>query len=132
MISMLLTYTTTIQNLIIAIEKLSKPLKVFSIKPRNIAVMISVAVRFIPVMFIHFERAREAMLSRIANFRRTKNIKLLVTIVLEKMLKSASNLSDAMYSRLYNENVVDRKMMKLKKYDYLSFIVIAILILLIY
>src|SRR3989338_10379964 len=45
MMSMLLTYTTTIQELISAIERLSKPLKLFKIKPRNIAVMISVAVR---------------------------------------------------------------------------------------
>ncbi len=132
-ISMLLTYTTTIQNLIAAIEKLSKPLKIFKIKSRNIAVMISVAVRFIPVMFVNFEKTREAMLSRLTNLRKIKHIRLLVMLLLEKMFKSASNLSDAMYSRLYNENVESRRIMKLKKYDYLSILVIALLtILLIY
>jgi len=131
-ISNLLTYTTTIQNLIAAIEKLSNPLKIFKIKPRNIAIMISVAVRFIPVMFVNFEKTREAMLSRLANFRKIKHIRLLVTLLLEKMFRSASNLSDAMYSRMYNENVESRKIMKLKSCDYLSILVVVLLVLLIY
>ena len=131
-ISVLLMYTTTIQELIAAIEKLSKPLKLFKIKPRNIAVMISVAVRFIPLMFIRFERTREAMASRLADFRKIRHVKLLVLNLLEKMLKSASNLSDAMHSRLYNENIESRKVIELKIQDYLSIAVIAMLILVIY
>lgn len=102
-ISLILTYTTTISQLIAAIEKMSKPLTIFNIKPRNIAVMISVAIRFVPVMFIRLEQTREAMLARLADFRKIRHIKLLVMILLEKMLKSASTLSDAMHSRLYNE-----------------------------
>lgn len=131
-ISMLLTYTTTINELIAAIESLSRPLEIFKIKPRNIAVMISVAVRFIPLMFIRFEKTRESMASRLADFRKMRHVRLLVINLLEKMLKSASNLSDAMHSRLYNEDIKSRKMMKLKSQDYLSIAVIAMLILVIY
>ncbi|MBI2101947.1 energy-coupling factor transporter transmembrane protein EcfT [Candidatus Woesearchaeota archaeon] len=131
-ISMLLTYTTTIQELISAIEKLSKPLKIFQIKPRNIAVMISVAVRFIPLMFIRFEKTREAMASRLADFRKIMYVKLLVLNLLEKMLKSASDLSDAMHSRLYNEDAESRRIMKLGKNDYISMAVVIMLILIIY
>ncbi len=131
-ISLLLTYTTTVSDLITAIEKLSKPLKIFNIKPRNIAVMISVAVRFIPVMFISLEKTREAMLSRLVNFRKIKYLKLLVLLLLEKMLKSASNLSDALHSRLYNENAKSSKIMKLEKNDYISIVVIIIFVLIIY
>ena len=130
--SMLLTYTTTIRDLIAAIENLSKPLKIFKIKPRNIAVMISVAVRFIPLMFIRFEKTREAMVSRLADFRKIRHVKLLVLNLLEKMLKSASNLSDAMHSRLYNEDAESRGIMKLGKSDYISVIVVITLILIIY
>ena len=132
MISMLLTYTTSIQSLIAAIEKLSMPLKIFRIKPRNIAVMIAVAVRFVPVMFVNFEKIREAMLSRLANLRKIKHIKILVMLLLERMMKSASNLCDAMHSRLYNENAESRKIMNLKVVDYLSILVVAVLILIIY
>lgn len=132
MMSLLLTYTTTISELIAAIEKLLKPLKIFGIKPRNMAVMVSIAVRFIPVMFIKFEKAREAMLSRLANFRKLAHIKLLIINLLEKMLKSASNLSESMHSRLYNEDAESGKIMRLKKYDYLSIAVIMLLVLVIY
>ena len=111
---------------------MSKPLKVFGIKPRNIATMISIAVRFIPVMFINFEKTREAMLSRLADFRKMKNIKLVVILMLHKMLKSASSLSDAMYSRLYNGDVESNKNLVFEKYDYVSIIFVIILILIIY
>ncbi len=131
-ISMLLTYTTTIQELIAAIERLSKPLKMFKIKPRNIAIMISVAVRFIPLMFIRFEKTKEAMASRLADFRKMRNVKLLILNLLEKMFKSASSLSDAMHSRLYNENAESRRTMKLKKHDYISMVAVVMLIFIIY
>lgn len=132
MMSMLLTYTTTIQELIAAIENLSKPLKIFQIKPRNIAVMISAAVRFIPLMFIRFGKTREAMASRLADFRKIRHVKLLVLNLLERMLKSASNLSDAMQSRLYNEDAESSKVLKLKKLDYMSVAVVLLLALVIY
>src|SRR3989344_1828485 len=120
LISLILTFTTPIAGLVAAIERLSKPLKVFGIKPRNIATMISIAVRFIPVMFINFEKTREAMLSRLADFKKMKNIRLIVILMLHKMLKSASSLSDAMYSRLYNGDVESNKNLVFEKYDYVS------------
>ena len=129
-LSLILTFTTTISNLIAAIEKLSRPLKIFGIKPRNIATMISITIRFIPLMFINLEKIRESMVSRSANLKKSKNIKLIFVVLIDKMLKSASNLSDAMQSRLYNENAVSRKKLSLGKLDYLSVIFIMSLILL--
>lgn len=133
-ISLILTFTTTIASLVTAIERLVKPLKIVNIKPRNIAIMISITVRFIPVMFLNLEKLREAMLSRLANFRKLKYIKLIIFALLERMFKSASNLSDAMQSRLYNENVESYKTLKFEKYDYASiiFILISIYLLFIY
>ena len=130
--SFVLTYTTTISNLVAAIEKLIKPLGVFKIKPRNVAVMISITVRFIPVMFVNLEKLREAMASRLADFRKFRHIKLLMISLLERMFKSASNLSDAMRSRLYNENAGSSKTMKFGTCDYVSAILIAMLIAFIY
>ena len=125
-ISFALTYTTTISGLVTSIEKLSKPLKLIRIKPRNIALMISIAVRFIPVMFINLERIREGMLSRLADFRKLKNIKILMVVLLERMLKSATNLSEALQARLYDENIECRKIMKFNMYDYLSIVFILV------
>ncbi len=127
-ISFLLTYTTTLSNLITAIEKLIKPLKIIKVKPRSIAVMISITVRFVPVMFDNLERLKESMLSRAANFRKLKHIKLLILKLLENLFKSASNLSDAMQARLYNENIESRKIFYLVTNDYLSILFILIFI----
>ncbi len=131
-ISLLLTFTTAISNIAAAIEKLSKPLKIFNINPRNLAIMISITIRFVPVMFINLEKLKEAMLARLANFKKLKYIKLIMLVLLGRMFKSASSLSDAMHSRMYNENAESRKMMKLGKYDYMSIVIVALLVLVIY
>src|SRR3989338_6656427 len=65
LISLAFTFTTRISDIISAIEKLASPLKFFGIKPRSIATMISIAIRFVPSMFIAMEKTREAMLSRL-------------------------------------------------------------------
>lgn len=131
-ISLILTFTTPISSLVLSLEKLSNPLKLFRIKPRNISTMISIAIRFIPVMFVNFEKTRGAMESRLANFKKAKHIKILILRVLDKMLNSASNLSDAMYARLYDENLENKKILKLGQYDYISVVFIIILIAIIY
>ena len=131
-LSLILTFTTTTSSLIIAIEMLIIPIRFLGIKPRNAATMISVAVRFVPVMFMHFERQREAMLARLANFRKIANVRLILMNLFEKLLKSASSLSDAMESRLYNENAKSRKALSLDKKDYASIILVLIFLIIIY
>lgn len=131
-ISMILTFSTTVSSLIVAIEKLSRPLKLLGIKPRNIALMISISIRFVPVMFTNMERTKESMLARLANFRKLKHIKLFMLVLLEKMFKSASRLSDALHSRLYNENIESQKVLKLKPYDYLSILLVIFFVIIIY
>lgn len=132
LMSIILMYTTTISDLVCSIERLSSPMKVFNIKPRNIAVMISITVRFVPMMFANFERLRDAMTARLADLRKLRMVKLIMLCLLEKMLKSASNLSDSMQSRLYNENAKSSKSFKLDIYDYASVIFILIFAVVIY
>lgn len=124
-VSLILTYTTTISSLVNAIERLAMPLKFAGVKPRNIAVMISITIRFVPLMFVNLEKLREAMLARLSNFRKLKHLKLIVLALLERMLKSASNLSDAMQSRLYNEDIEIHKILRLGRYDYASIALIS-------
>lgn len=122
LISLVLTYTTSISQLTLAIEKLSQPLKIFHVKPRNIALMLTIAIRFIPVMLLRLERTTEAMLSRLSDFRKLKSTKILAVSLLERMFASASNLSDAMTARLYNENIKSTKTMRFTRNDYISLI----------
>ena len=132
LISLAFTFTTKISDIIAAIERLTLPLRFFNIKPRNIATMISIAIRFVPSMFIAMGKTREAMLSRLADFKKIKHIRLFMIVMLEKMMKSSSNLSDAMQSRLYNENIENKRIIRLKTDDYLSIAILTILILIIY
>jgi len=122
MISLVLTYSTSLPDLTLAIERLSTPLKILGIKPRNIALMISIAIRFIPVMFLRLGRCREAMLARLSDFKGLKTIKILVITLLEHMFGSASNLSDAMSARLYNEDAMSARIIRLGRNDYISLI----------
>lgn len=132
LISFILTSTTTTSCLIAAIERLIQPIKILNVKPRNVATMISVAVRFMPVMLIYFERQRESMLARLANFRKIKNIKLIIMNLFQRMIKSAYLLSDAMQSRLYNENAKSHKILRLDRNDYISAAFVLIFLLAIY
>ena len=129
LMSLVLTYSTSLSDLTLAIEKISKPLKIFGVKPRNIALMITIAIRFIPVMFLRIERCREAMLARLADFKKLKTIKILVITLLEHMFASASNLSDAMTARLYNEEAQSTGIMRLQRNDYISLIVFSVFVL---
>lgn len=128
LISLVLTYSTSVSDLTLAIEKISQPLRVFGVKPRNIALMISIAMRFIPAMFLRLERCREAMLTRLADFKKLKTIKILVISLLEHMFASASNLSDAMSSRLYNEDARSARIMRLTRNDYISLIAFSMFV----
>lgn len=131
-ISLILTFTTTTSCLIAAIERLIQPIKIFNVNPRNVATMISIAVRFMPVMFVHFERQSESMVARLANFRKIKNINLIIMNLLQKMIKSAYLLSDAMQSRLYNENAKSHKTLRLDRNDYISAAFVLIFLIAIY
>lgn len=130
--SFALTYTTTISSLVAAVESLAMPLKLFGIKPRNIALMISMAIRFVPAMFINLSREKEAMASRLADFRKFKHIRLMILSLLDRMLKSASTLSDALHSRLYNENAENHRILRLSAYDYISAAMFIVFIFVIY
>lgn len=129
LISLALTCSTSLSDLTLAIEKISQPLKIFGIKPRNIALMVAVAIRFIPVMFLRLERSREAMLARLADFRKLKTIKIFVISLLEHMFAQASNLSEAMSARLYNEDAQSAGVMRLGRNDYISLIAFSVFLL---
>ena len=126
LLSFILTYTTTISMLVAGIEYLLNPIRIFGIRSRTAAVLMSATIRFIPVMFLNASRTKEAMLARLGNFRKIKMTKLFITSLLEKMFKSASNLSDAMFSRLYNENAKSHLLLKITVYDYVSVVVVAL------
>ncbi|MCH8067425.1 MAG: energy-coupling factor transporter transmembrane protein EcfT [Nanoarchaeota archaeon] len=129
-IASILTFTTTITNMVSAIEKLLIPLKMIKINPRTIAVLIALTIRFVPSLFLYADRIRDARLARLGNLKTPKQIKLLFLPLIERVFKSASNLSDAMLSRNYTEKRTTYfNIIRLKYYDYISLSLLLMFIL---
>ena len=133
-IASILTFSTTISSLVLGLEKLLLPLKIFRINTKNFAVMISITIRFIPLFFMKAAKLRDAIISRLGNLKRIRHIKIFILSLLDRVLRSASNLSDAMESRCYSgNNSTYFKELELKLKDMIVFsVVIVILIFIIY
>ncbi len=131
-IASILTFTTTITNMVTAIEKLLAPLKLIKINPKTFALLIALTIRFVPALFLYADRIKDARLARLGSLKSPKHIKLLFLPLLDRIFKSASTLSDAMVARNYTEKrTAYFNIIKLKLYDYASFILLIIFIILI-
>ena len=120
-IASILTFSTSISQLVYAVEKLFMPLKAVGVSPRNIAVMVSATIRFIPLLFLEANKIRDAQKSRLANFNKVKHVYGLVYSLLRKTFSKAANLADAMESRCYRDyNYSHFKELKLRMRDYVS------------
>lgn len=98
--SSLIMYTTTPTALTDGLEKC------FHL-PGNIAMGITIALRFIPVLFEELDRIMKAQEARGANFhsggpiKRLKSLKTVLVPLLQNSIDRASNLADAMDARCY-------------------------------
>ena len=120
-LSSILTFSTSISQLVYALEKLFTPLKIFNISPRNIAVMVSATIRFIPLLFLEANKIKDAQSSRGANLKKVKHIIGLINPLLRKTFNKASNLADAMESRCYRDYGYSHfRELKLRTVDYTS------------
>lgn len=129
MIALVLTFTTSITDMITAIERLLGPLKFLKVSPKTIALLISLTIRFVPSLFLYAERIRDARLARLGSLRNSKHIKLLFIPLLDRIFRSASTLSEAMMARGYSTKRISYfNDIKLKNYDYFSLILLAIIL----
>ena len=60
LMSGVLTFTTSPTDLTDGLERIMKPLKIFHIKVHEIAMMMSIALRFIPTLFDEFNKISNA------------------------------------------------------------------------
>ena len=68
MLSVIFIRTTTSVQIMKGIEKLLRPLRMFGIPARDIALIMSIALQFIPIFFSDFDRIRKAQMARGADF----------------------------------------------------------------
>ena len=103
----LLTLTTSPMELTGGLERLFRPLQRFGFPASDLAMMISIALRFIPVLVDEAERLRKAQLARGADFGERnplKRIKSLVPLIVPLFVAAfdrADRLALAMESRCY-------------------------------
>ncbi|MDD7363059.1 MAG: energy-coupling factor transporter transmembrane component T [Peptoniphilus sp.] len=103
----LLTLTTSPIALTEGIEKLLSPLKVVGFPAHAIAMMITIALRFIPTLVDETDKIMKAQMARGADFEsgnvmnRAKNLVPLLVPLILNALRRAEELATAMESRCY-------------------------------
>lgn len=135
-VSSLLTYTTSPTLLTDGLERLLKPLKVFHIEAHTIAMMMTIALRFIPTLIEEVDRIMSAQKARGADMETgglAKRAKALVPVLVPLFVNSfrrAYELAYAMECRCYRGGAGRTRMrvMKLGWRDYTAFTVAAALL----
>lgn len=133
--SSLLTYTTSPTMLTDAIERLLSPLKLFKVNVNSLAMMMTIALRFIPTLIEEIDIIMSAQKARGADLETgslTERAKALVPVFIPLIVSSfrrAYELAFAMECRCYTgDNRRTRmKEMKLSIRDYAAFSVLAVL-----
>lgn len=134
--SSLMTLTTTPNNLTDALEKLLGPLKAFKFPVHEIAMMMSIALSFIPILIEETDKIMKAQMARGADFENKniiKRIKSYVPVLVPLFISAfrrAGDLAMAMEARCYRGGEGRTKMKPLKygRRDYVAYVVCAIYI----
>jgi len=129
--SSLMTFTTTPTMLTDAIERLLSPLKIFKIQVHTLAMMMTLALRFIPTLIEEIEKIMNAQKARGADLesgnliQRTKALVPILVPLFVSSFRRAYELAFAMECRCYTggNNRTRMKQMKLSFLDVLFIIV---------
>jgi energy-coupling factor transport system permease protein len=106
----LLTLTTSPMALTDAMERLLSPLKRIGVPAHEIAMMLSIAIRFIPLLVNESERIRKAQISRGNRFEGSliRKMKQMIPLIIPLFLSAfrrANDLALAMDARCYRGGV---------------------------
>ena len=105
--SSVMTLTTTPNSLTDGMEKLMNPLKVFRVPVHEVAMMMSIALRFIPILLEETDKIMKAQIARGADFESgnlVKKAKAMVPLLVPLFISAfrrANDLAMAMEARCY-------------------------------
>ena len=102
LLAVLVTLTTRLSDMIDVIERAARPLRHVGVNPSKVGMMLSMVIRFIPLMVREAQEILEAQRARGLD---RSAIALLVPLLI-KTLKMADNLSDAIDARGYDAQTV--------------------------
>lgn len=125
----LLTYTTSPIDLTDGLEKLLNPLKKIKVPVHELAMMMSIALRFIPTLIEETDKIMSAQKARGADFetgnilKRAKAMLPLLVPLFVSAFRRADELAVAMEARCYHGGVgrTRMKQLRMKRRDFLSF-----------
>ena len=127
-----LTMTTPPSDLVAGIERLLRPLSWVGLPPQDIAVMIAMALRFVPMLGEEYDRIRMAQMARGADFTtgslalRVRAAAALAIPLLLSAFRRADELVLAMESRGYRRGPrTSLRELKLLGTDFIAFAVLA-------
>lgn len=130
--SSVMTLTTTPNNLTDGMERLMRPLKIFHVPVHEIAMMMSIALRFIPILLEETDKIMKAQIARGADFEhgslitRAKNLVPLLVPLFISAFRRANDLAMAMEARCYRggENRTKMKPLIYRRRDYIAYAVL--------
>ncbi|MBQ3331476.1 MAG: energy-coupling factor transporter transmembrane protein EcfT [Ruminococcus sp.] len=128
LLSSVLTFTTSPTDLTDALERLMKPLKIFRIKVHEIAMMMTIALRFVPTLLEETDKIMAAQKARGADmesgnlFTRIKALVPVLVPLFVSAFRRAYELAVAMECRCYRggEGRTRMKQLHMAKRDYIS------------
>ena len=132
--SSLMTLTTTPNQLTDGLESLLGPLKKIKVPVHEISMMMSIALRFIPILLEETDKIMKAQMARGAEFdsgNLIKKVKALVPLLVPLFISAfrrANDLAMAMEARCYQggEGRTKMKPLKYHKLDFGGFVVLAV------
>ncbi|MBQ1977318.1 MAG: energy-coupling factor transporter transmembrane protein EcfT [Ruminococcus sp.] len=135
-VSSALTFTTSPTDLTDGLERLMKPLGIFRIKTHEIAMMMTIALRFVPTLLEETDKITSAQKARGADMESgniLKRIKALIPILIPLFVSAfrrAYDLAMAMECRCYQggKGRTRMKQLRMKCRDYISFLVLAVIL----
>ena len=132
--SSIMTLTTTPNQLTDGLEKLMNPLKKLHVPVHEIAMMMSIALRFIPILMEETDKIMKAQMARGADFeggsliKRAKSLIPLLVPLFISAFRRANDLAMAMEARCYRggEGRTKMKPLTYKKIDAIAYLILLL------
>ena len=130
--SSLMTFTTTPNQLTDGLEKVMNPLNRIKVPVHEIAMMMSIALRFIPILLEETDKIMKAQMARGADFesggmiKRSKSMIPLLVPLFVSAFRRANDLAMAMEARCYRGGSGRTKMKPLRYHsrDYIGYVLL--------
>ena len=130
--SSVMTLTTTPNHLTDGMEKMMSPLKKIKVPVHEIAMMMSIALRFIPILMEETDKIMKAQIARGADFesgnliKKAKSMVPLLVPLFISAFRRANDLAMAMEARCYRggEHRTKMKPLHYERRDYIAYLVI--------